>query len=137
VPWNRGSVINRSGKPASGPGLDRKNDSDRFQTCPKTQPSASCRAKAIPIPVNQRVLPGLGRPIVSNLQFSFSGYSIYGRIQISYCHVQNISFGTLLYLCVLLAAFMIKISRDELTATSAKCMLVTGSLQECLRGCGV
>jgi len=54
----------------------------------------------------------------SNLGFSFSSDSISCRIQISYCHVQNIKPRSSLSLFVLLAAFIIKTSRDMVPATS-------------------
>ena len=107
-----------SGEPASGSGLDQINGSVRFQNRPKTRPAASWWAKPIPISVNPRVLPRLARPVSSNLQFSFSGFSIYCHIQIFYCHVQYINFGTSLSLFVLLAAIIIKTSREMLPATS-------------------
>ena len=68
------SVSNGSGLRASGPGLDRKNGSVRFQNRPKTRHADSWRAKPGPVPVNPRVSPGLARPIGSNLQFCVSGF---------------------------------------------------------------
>jgi len=112
------SVSNGSGWPASSPGLDRKNGSVRFQTRPKSRPGASWRAKPAPVPVKPRVLPGMARPVSSNLLFSFSGFSIYGHSQIYCCYVQNISFGKSFSLFVWLAAFIIKTQRDMLPATS-------------------
>jgi hypothetical protein len=34
------------------------------------------------VPVNWRGLPGVARPVSSNLRFSFWGFSVYGRSQI-------------------------------------------------------
>jgi len=65
---------------ATGPGSDQINGSVRFQNCPKTRPVTSWRAKPGPVPINLRVLPGLARPVGSNLRFCVSGFSIYGRI---------------------------------------------------------
>jgi len=67
-------------------------------------------------------LCGLARPVGSNLRFYLSGFSIYGCIQISYFHVQNIQFGISLPWLVLLTAFAIKTSRDRLPATSWSCV---------------
>jgi len=103
---------------ATGPGLDWKNAFAWFQTCAKTQRIVSWRAKSLPIPINPQVSPGVARPIGSHLRFSFSGFSIFGHIQICYCHVQNINYGTSLSVFVSLAAFMSKTSRDMLPATS-------------------
>jgi len=69
------SVSNGSGQPASGPGLDRKNRSVRFQTLPKTRPADCWRAKPRPVPVNPRVSPGLARPVSSDLRFCISGFT--------------------------------------------------------------
>ena len=55
-----------------------------FQTRPKTRLAAAWRAKPGPIPVNKRVLPGLARPVRSNLRFCFSGFTFYHCIQICY-----------------------------------------------------
>jgi hypothetical protein len=60
---------------ATGPGLDRKNGSVRFQNHPRTRPADSWRAKPGPIPVNPRVSLGLARPVGSNLQFCVSGFT--------------------------------------------------------------
>jgi hypothetical protein len=54
------------------------------------------QSKPIPLPVNPPVLLGLAIPIRSNLQIMLLGFSISGRILISYCEVQNIHFDTLL-----------------------------------------
>jgi len=70
-----GSVSNGSGYPASGPGLDCKNGSVRFQNRPKTRPADSWRAKPGPVPVNPRVSPGLAGPVGSNLRFCVSGFT--------------------------------------------------------------
>ena len=89
------------------------------RTVQKPDPQLLGWAKPVPVPVNPRVLPfGLARPVGSNLRFSFSRISIYGRVLISYCYVQTISFGTSLSLLVLLAAIIIKISTEMLPATS-------------------
>jgi hypothetical protein len=69
-------------------------------------------------PSTRAFLPGLARPVGSNVRISFSGFSIYGRSQICYCYVDNINFGTSFFLFVSLAAFIIKIRRDMLPATS-------------------
>jgi len=110
---------------ATGPGLDQKNGSVRFQNRPKTQTAASWRAKPVPVPVNRRVLPSLARPVGSNLRFSFWGFSIYSHSQICYCYVQNMVFCTSLPLFDSLAAFRIKTRRDMLPATlwSWVCMI--------------
>ena len=55
---------------------------------------------------------GLARPVGSNLGITFAGFSTYGGIQISYCHMQNINFGTSLSLFVSLAVFIINARRD-------------------------
>jgi hypothetical protein len=102
------SVSNRSGYPASGPGLDRKISLVRFQTRRKTQTRAFCQAKPVSVPINPRVLPGLARPVGSSLQFTNLGFSIYGCSQICYCDVQNINFGTSFSLFVSLAAIILK-----------------------------
>ena len=69
------SVSNRSGLPASSPGTDQKDGSVRVQNRPKTRPAVSWRAKPGPVPVNLRVLPGLAKPVGSNLRFCVSGIS--------------------------------------------------------------
>ena len=73
-------VSNRSGYPASGPGLDRIHGWVRVQNRSKSWPAASCQAKPGPVPVKPRVLPGLAWPVGSNLRFCVSGFSIYLRI---------------------------------------------------------
>jgi len=75
-------------------GSDKRFSSVRFQNHPKSRPAALWWAKPVPLPANQRVLTGSARPVCSNVHFSFSGFSINGRIQISYCHAQYINFGT-------------------------------------------
>jgi len=62
-----------------------KTVSVRFRNRPKTRPAASLRSKPSPVPVNTQVLPGLARPVGSNLRLCVSGYYIYDRFQISYC----------------------------------------------------
>jgi len=57
-----------------------KNPLLRFLNRPKTGPPASWRAEPGPVPVNPRIMPGLARPIGSNLRFCVFGFSIYGRI---------------------------------------------------------
>jgi len=69
------SVSNGSGKTGSGPGLDRKNGSVRFQTRPQTRPAASWRAKPRPVPGNPRVSTDLARPVGSNLRIRVSGFT--------------------------------------------------------------
>jgi len=54
-----------------------KNRSVQFHTRPKTLPAASWRGKPGPVPVNPRVLPGLARPVGSNLRFWCPGFSNY------------------------------------------------------------
>jgi len=68
------SVSNSFQKPASGLGSDSKNRSVQFETHLKTQPAASWRAKAGPVPVGPQVFPGVAKPVGSNLQFWFSGF---------------------------------------------------------------
>jgi len=111
------SVRKRSVYATSGPGSDRKNSSVRSQTRLKTRPGASWPAKPVPVHGNRWVLPGLARPVGSSLRFLFSGFSIYDRIQICYCYVQNINFGTSFSVFVSLAAFIIETRRDMLPAT--------------------
>lgn len=55
---------------ATGPGLERKMGSVRFQTHPETQPRDSLWAKPGPVPVNLSVSPDLARPVGSNLHSS-------------------------------------------------------------------
>jgi hypothetical protein len=112
------SVGNGSGEPASGAGLDWIDGSFRFPNRPITRTAAPSGAKPVPEPINPRVLPGLARPVGSNLQFNFSGISICRRILMSYCYVQNINSDTSLSFLVSLAAIIIKISQDILPATS-------------------
>jgi len=57
------SISNRSGKPASGPGLDLKYESVWFLTRWKTRPADSWRVIPGPVPVNLRVSPGLAKPV--------------------------------------------------------------------------
>ena len=45
------------------------------RNCQATRPADSLWAKPGPVPVNLRVLPGLARPVGSNLQFWFSGFT--------------------------------------------------------------
>jgi hypothetical protein len=63
-------------------------------------------------------MPGLVRPGGSNLRFSFSGTSIYGRVLISFCYVENINSDSSLPFLVSLAAIIIEIRREMLPATS-------------------
>jgi hypothetical protein len=100
-----------------GLGLDRITGSVRFQNRSITRQAASWRTKPVPVPVNPLVVPGLARPVGSNLRFLFSRISIYGRVQISHCYVPDINFGTSLSFLVLFAAIIIKISREMLPAT--------------------
>jgi len=74
------TVSNGSGELASGPCSDCKNGAVRLENSPKTQSTSSYRAKPGPIPFNPRVLPGLARPIGSNLRFYVSGFTIHRRI---------------------------------------------------------
>jgi len=110
------SVSNGSGEPASGPGLARKNGSVQFQNRPEIWPTESWRAKPGPVPINPHVLPGLAGPVSSNVRFCISGFSISGRIQISYCQLHNIDSGISLTIWVVLTAFILKNRRDTLPA---------------------
>jgi len=74
------SGSNGSGYPASNPVSAQKYRSVRFQNRPRTRPAVSWRANPEPLPVNARVLPGLARPVGSNVCFCVSGFSIDGRI---------------------------------------------------------
>ena len=65
-------------------GLDRKNGSVLSWNGPKTQLDASWLCKPCPIPVKPRVVPGVARPVGSNLQLCILGCCIYGFIQIYY-----------------------------------------------------
>ena len=112
------SSSNGSWQPASGPRLARKQSWIWFQTRPNTWPGASWPAKHIPVAVNPRVVPGLARPVGSNLWFSFSGFSIYGRSLICYYLVQNMNFGISFSVFVSLAALIIKSMGDMLPAKS-------------------
>jgi hypothetical protein len=112
------SVSTMSGYPKRSPGIDQKNGSLRFQTQPIFQSAISWRARAGPIPDNPRVLPSLARPIGSYPCFWVSGFSIDGRIQISYCKLQNVTFGILLSYFYSLAAFTIRNTRDMLPGQS-------------------
>jgi hypothetical protein len=89
----------------------------RFQNYPKSQSTASWRAKPVPAPSNLRVFPDVARPVGTNHWLFFSGISIYGPVQVSYCHVQNINFGISLSFVDLLAAITIRISREILPDT--------------------
>jgi hypothetical protein len=71
----RPGVSNRSGQPTSGPGLDCKNRSARFQTCPKTKHCDCWRAKPGPVPANPRIWPGLARPVGCNLWGCILGFT--------------------------------------------------------------
>jgi len=85
-------------------GLDHKNRSVRFWTRPRTWPAATWRAQPGPVPVNPRDLPGLARPVGSNLWFCVSGFTKYSRIQKCYCWSQNIDIGMLPSVLDVLAA---------------------------------
>jgi len=91
---------------ATGPGLAWKNRFVQFQNCPNTRPAASWLSKPGPIPVNSRVSPGWARTVGSTLWFCVSGFSIYGRIQLSYCLLQNIDYGTALSFSDVLTTFI-------------------------------
>jgi hypothetical protein len=56
-------------------GLDRKNRFVRFQNRQKNRQADCWRAKPGPVPVNPRVLPGIARPVSSNLRFCVSGFT--------------------------------------------------------------
>jgi hypothetical protein len=111
-------IGNGSGTCPRVPGSDWKDSSVLFQTPPKSQPTATSHVKLVPVLVNPQELTGLLRTVVWNLWVSFSDVSIYGRIQISYCEVQNINFGTSLSLFVLLPTLIIKTNRDKLPPTA-------------------
>jgi len=78
----------------TGLGLDRKHSSVWFQTRLNTRPAASWRSIPGPVIVNPLVPPGCARPVGSNLKFCVSGFSIHGRIQISYSQSHIIDYGT-------------------------------------------
>jgi len=118
--WGRDSVSNRSREPASGPGLDRKNGSVQFQTCPKTRPSTSWWSNPGPVPINPWVLLGSAGPVCSNFRLCISGSTIYSCIQICYCWIENIDIGTLLTVLNVPATIMIKTNSDTLPSTSWK-----------------
>jgi hypothetical protein len=69
------SVSTGSGYPASGHGLDRKNRSIQFQTCPKTSPTGCCRGKPGPVLVDPWVWLALARPVCSKLLFQILGFT--------------------------------------------------------------
>jgi len=78
-------VSNAYRSPPSCPGLDQINGSVQFLNHPKTQPAISLLGKRVPEPIDPQVMQGLASSVGSNLQFSFSGFSIPGHILISYC----------------------------------------------------
>jgi len=70
------SVSNGSGEPASGPVLNRKTGSVRFQTRRRIRPADSWQAPLQPAPMNPQVLPGLAWPVGSILRFLLSGFTL-------------------------------------------------------------
>jgi hypothetical protein len=91
----------------------------RFSSRPVQKPETELLGGPNPHPYRSTrgFSPGLATSVSSNLRFSFSGFSIYGRSQLCYCSVQNINFGTSFTICVVLAAFIIKSTRHMLPAT--------------------
>jgi len=100
------SVSDGSGLPTCRLGLDQKNSLDQFQNRPDKWSAASKRSKPGCGPVEPRVSPGLARPVRSDLRVCVSGFSIYGRIQISYCSLHTIDYGTALSFCDVLTTFI-------------------------------
>jgi len=118
--WVGGGGSNNTGLSASDPGADCKDRPVWMQTCPKTRHTASWLAKPSLVPTNPQVLPGLARPVSSNVRCSISGCSINGCIQILYCSLQNINHGTLLSFLDVLATCIVKNRRDTFPAQSWK-----------------
>jgi hypothetical protein len=92
-------------------------DVGSFPVSLKPKPTASSWAKPVPCAVNLPDLQGLARSVGSTRPFSLSDFPIYGRIQISYCEVENIHCGTLISLQVVLAEFRIMTTREMLHTT--------------------
>jgi len=84
IEWVWSSIGNGWGEPASGPGLDHINRLVWLQNRLLTQSPAYWWAKHCQVPVNPGSLLGSIRPVGSNHWFWFSGFCIYGYIQISY-----------------------------------------------------
>jgi hypothetical protein len=78
-------ISNWSGEPTSTPRLNGEISPVWFETYQTSQSAAFWMAKPGLEPFNLHVLSALARPKDSNLQSWFSGFSIVGRIQISYC----------------------------------------------------
>jgi len=91
-----------------------------FLSHPKTTTTSSWLAKPPPVPIYRWVLPCSAGLVCSNVWFWFLGFSIYSCIQISYCQVQNIDFGTSLSFFDILTTSENKIDSDTFAAASRK-----------------
>jgi hypothetical protein len=62
--------------------MDQINGLVWFLNHPLTQPAESWQAKLLPVFFNPWILLGFARPVGSNLEFFFPGFSLYGHILI-------------------------------------------------------